>query len=700
MINKRVLSLFVSMIVSCMSFAQEIQPLSIDDMPSIQQVRAAMATANEYFMFKWPDPGEDIITDKTRPSNIWTRATYYEGLMALYDINPHQEYYDYAVTWGESHNWGMRSGNTTRNADDQCCGQTYIDLYIIDPQPGRIADIKTSIDGMVNSAKVDDWWWVDAIQMAMPIFAKLGALYNDNQYYEKMYELFNYSKMSQGANGLFNPDDGLWWRDKNFDPPYTTPNGKQCYWSRGNGWVFAALVRVLDIMPENTPHREEYLHMFKTMAAALVEVQRPDGFWNVSLHDPDDYGGKELSGTAFFVYGLAWGVNYGVLDPAIYKSSALRGWNGMVNDALHPNGALGYVQSTASKPSDGQPLSYDKMPNFEDYGLGAFLLAGSEIFKIARNGATWEKSYLVPPIDGDYTFWVVADAPAQLWFSSNALAANAEMIASIPDAAMPGHWTKYPQQQSISIPLKAGRKYYIEVKYDDTSGGDRYYAVAWQGPDMDRQQIEDNYLKFWDTAESLPGDFTGNNIVDFNDLLYFCNLWLQANCDLGLNVDLDSDCYIDLTDYSVLANSWLPEVAPTIITIRIQENEDGYVGVFGGSVDDNNAGFTGTGFVNTDNAVDQYIEWEVETLTDGYCEFKWRFANGSSGNRNASIYVNGEAIPENIDFVSTGSWTSWDTSSLISIMLSEGKNTIRLIAETSSGLANIDWIEITGPVAE
>ncbi len=343
-----------------------------------------MRLANDYFMAKWPDPGEDIVTDKVRPSNIWTRATYYEGLMGLYEIDPNALYYNYAVDWGEAHNWGMRSGNTTRNADDQCCGQTYIDLYLIDPQPERIQNIKESIDGMVNSTPNDDWWWIDALHMAMPVFARLGAVYEDDNYFEKMYELYTYTKETHGTNGLYNPADHLWWRDADFDPPYVEPNGEDCYWSRGNGWVFAAMVRVLDVIPEDAPHRQEYVQTFVDMALALALVQRSDGFWNVSLHDPNNYGGKETSGTAFFTYGLAWGVNHGLLDAETYTPIAMKGWDGLVNDSLHPNGFLGYVQSTGKQPSDGQPVGYDTVPNFEDYGLGAFLLAGSEVYKLSE----------------------------------------------------------------------------------------------------------------------------------------------------------------------------------------------------------------------------------------------------------------------------------------------------------------------------
>jgi unsaturated rhamnogalacturonyl hydrolase len=352
------------------------------NLPKKKQTLAAMTLANDYFMAKWTDTGKPIVTNKTRPSNIWTRAVYYEGLMALHQIDAQKRYYDYAVSWGNSHKWGMRSGVFTRNADDQCCGQTYIDLYLIDKQDIRIQDIKTSMDSLVRSEKKDDWSWVDALQMAMPVLAKLGVLYNDNRYYEKMYDMYAFSKNQHGDKGLYNSTEGLWWRDKDFDPPYTTPAGKNCYWSRGNGWVLAALVRVLDIMPKNAPHREEYLKTYLEMVNALLPLQRADGFWNVSLTDSTDYGGKELTGTALFTYGLAWGINNKILDKKKMTPSVSKAWNALLKDCVHPDGMLGYVQSTGKEPKEGQPVTFDKIPDFEDFGLGCFLLAGSEVYKI------------------------------------------------------------------------------------------------------------------------------------------------------------------------------------------------------------------------------------------------------------------------------------------------------------------------------
>ncbi len=354
-------------------------------LPPREQIMEAMVRANDYFMKKWPDPGKEIVTVRVWSSNIWTRAVYFEGLMALHALNRDERLYRYAVQWGEAHRWGLNRGIKTRNADNQCCGQTYIDLYLIDKKPERIRDIKASIDGMLGDAKNDDWTWIDAIQMAMPVFAKLGALTGDPRYFEKMHALFTFTKNTAGGSGLYNRDDHLWWRDKSFLPPYKEPNEKDCYWSRGNGWVFAALVRVLETIPSNAPHREEYLRIFIDMAGALAPLQRADGFWNVSLHDPGNYGGKELTGTALFTYGIAWGINNGHLSREKFAPVVEKAWNAMSGEALHSDGRLGYVQGTGKEPKDGQPVTYDSVPDFEDFGLGCFLLAGSEVYRMKSN---------------------------------------------------------------------------------------------------------------------------------------------------------------------------------------------------------------------------------------------------------------------------------------------------------------------------
>jgi polygalacturonase/rhamnogalacturonyl hydrolase YesR len=353
-------------------------------LPSPARVVADLRLANDYFMERWPDPGRVIVTNRVRPSNIWTRAVYYEGLMALHRIDPRPGYIQYAVDWGEAHGWGLRDGHVyTRDADNQAAGQTYIELYQLDPRPERIRIIQASIDSMMATSKVDDWFWIDAIQMAMPVFAQLGVLHDEPAYFRRMYEMYRTTRDVLGGNGLYNADHGLWWRDADFVPPHRSPAGKDVYWSRGNGWVIMALARVLEIVPPDTHGRDLYVQDLRAMAEALVPLQRVDGYWGVSLHDPTHFGGPESSGTAMFTYGMTWGINHGILDRETYLPVVARAWHALTRDALHDDGFLGWVQSTGKEPADGQPVTRYMLPDFEDYALGAFLLAGIEVYRLA-----------------------------------------------------------------------------------------------------------------------------------------------------------------------------------------------------------------------------------------------------------------------------------------------------------------------------
>ncbi|MHA8060964.1 glycoside hydrolase family 88/105 protein [Aquirufa beregesia] len=349
--------------------------------PNKKLILSQMHLANSYFKQKWPQVGQVIVSpDRTRPSNIWTRAVYYEGLMELYKLDPKESDLKYMTDWGTFHQWGLRDGLKTRNADNQACGQVYLDLFDIQGDSARIKPIKANIDYMLASEKADDWSWIDCLQMSMPVFARLGTRFHDNRYYEKMFDLYAFTKYKHGGNGLYNPQEHLWWRDKDFVPPYKEPNGENCYWSRGNAWVYAALIRTLEVMPANAPHRAEYIQDFKDMSEALLPLQRKDGFWNVSLKDESNFGGPELTGTALFVYGMKWALRNGILSDKKYHKAADKAWDAM-SKCVHPNGFLGFVQGTGKEPKDSQPVTFTSVPNFEDFGLGCFLLAGSEMLK-------------------------------------------------------------------------------------------------------------------------------------------------------------------------------------------------------------------------------------------------------------------------------------------------------------------------------
>ena len=179
------------------------------DLPDKKETLKTVTKVNDYFMKKYADyRTPSFVKNVTRPSNIWTRGVYYEGLMALYSVYPRDDYYKYAVDWSNYHEWGFRNGTTTRNADDYCASQTYIDLYNICPDPERIRKVKANIDMLVNTPQVNDWWWIDAIQMGMPVFAKLGKLTGKQKYFDKMWDMYEYTRNKHGENGMYNQKEG------------------------------------------------------------------------------------------------------------------------------------------------------------------------------------------------------------------------------------------------------------------------------------------------------------------------------------------------------------------------------------------------------------------------------------------------------------------------------------------------------------
>ena len=356
---------------------------------------------NNYFVQKWPDPTKDTFVGRRRPSSLWTRGVYYEGLMALYGIDPRPEYINYVDEWANFHKWTPRNGTKTTNADDQCCMQTYLERYdLIDNGQDPLTPFRgnecTMLDSCFANAqkqmaqgRVDYWTWIDAIQMAMPAYAKMYQITGDTRYILFARDCYEWSRNKCGG-GLWNAKEGLWWRDADFVPPYKESDGQNCYWSRGNGWVVAALVRTMDPL---TPFRgnkdvraflEELKADYKAMMKALLKCQREDGFWNVSLMSPATFGGPETSGTALFLMGMAWGVRNGLLPADEYRAATDKAWKAVAS-AVHSNGFIGYLQGTGKEPKDGQPVTYTSVPDFEDYGAGCVLLGAVEYYKTLLN---------------------------------------------------------------------------------------------------------------------------------------------------------------------------------------------------------------------------------------------------------------------------------------------------------------------------
>ena len=314
------------------------------------------------------------------PANDWQRATFWAGVMAAHRATGRPDYLEAVIDWGNRHGW---QPHNPRNGNGQCCGATYLDVYLLQRDPRMLEPIKADIDTMVAAPRAgrDEWHWVDALFMAPPTMARLAAATGDRRTLDLMHRMW-----WDATEFLFDPESGLYYRDRRYFTPHRrtklpprTPNGRKILWSRGNGWAIAGLVRVLEVLPDDDPQRGRYVNLLRQMAAALAACQGDDGLWRTNLADPDQFPEPETSGSGFFCYAIAWGVRQGHLDRATYLPVARRAWQGLVGCML-PSGAVGSSQPDHYAPGPVSP------EGTRDFAAGAFLLAGSEMLLLARDG--------------------------------------------------------------------------------------------------------------------------------------------------------------------------------------------------------------------------------------------------------------------------------------------------------------------------
>ena len=390
-------------------FLLSILCLAFSGLHAQEDVLKAARQANDYFMGRYSDPTQPTNVKRIRESNLWTRAVYYEGLLALYRTDPQERYLDYVERWCNHHAWQARGGTSATNADNQCCEQTYIELHQLTGK-GTLAPTRENLDAQIATGRHDYWTWIDAIQMAMPIYIKMYAACGDQRYLDYAMKSYRWTRNTCGG-GCFNPKDGLWWRDKDYVAPYKEADGKDCYWSRGNGWVYAALVRCLQELPPDSKAYQELLSDYLLMSQALLACQHADGFWHASLVSDAAYPTPEMTGTALFLYGMSWGLRHGLLDTSRYRPACDKAWHAL-KSCLHKDGFLGWNQGTGKDPSAGQPVTFYSMPDFEDYGTGCFLLGLTEYYQLlldgtAKAGTRWW--WLGSAVDKDNLRWNLSE---------------------------------------------------------------------------------------------------------------------------------------------------------------------------------------------------------------------------------------------------------------------------------------------------
>lgn len=317
---------------------------------------------------------------------FWDDAAYFTGNMEAYRLTGNARYLEYSDKWARHNKW---SGATEKDqskwlykqygesmqhvqfGDWQICFQTYLDMYRMNPDAYKIARAIEVMDYQVKNSATDYWWWADALYMVMPVYTKLYKVTGNEQYLDQLYANYKYAD-----DLMWDKDSHLYFRDgKYIYPAHKTDLGKKDFWARGDGWVLAGLAKVLADMPADYKHRPFFVERFQQLAEAVAACQQKDGYWTRSILDPEQAVGPETSGTAFFTYGLLWGMNHGLLDKAKYQPVTDLAWKYLTTVALQADGSVGYVQPIGEKAIKGQQLTAANTANF---GTGAMLLAACE----------------------------------------------------------------------------------------------------------------------------------------------------------------------------------------------------------------------------------------------------------------------------------------------------------------------------------
>ncbi|HEX2394517.1 MAG TPA: glycoside hydrolase family 88 protein [Bacteroidales bacterium] len=329
-----------------------------------------------------------VQTPLTHTETDWTNGALYAGMVEWASIAGDDKYYNWLMEIGKRNGWTYMHRDDQRgryHADDYCVGQMYLEMYRKYKDPAMITPLREYFDQIVISPSTlglefeytdehwptERWSWCDALFMGPTVWAKMGAITGDKKYLD-----FMYSEYKATTDYLFSTQNSLYFRDSRFFSRKET-NGQPVHWGRGNGWVFAGLPIIIRELPKNYEHRDYFIKLYKDMAAKLISIQDENGYWHASLLDPASYPNPEMSATGFFVYGLAWGINNNLLDEKTCMPAITKGWKAMT-EAVWPDGKVGWIQ-----PIGEDPKSVTREMT-EVYGVGAFLLAGTEIYKMAK----------------------------------------------------------------------------------------------------------------------------------------------------------------------------------------------------------------------------------------------------------------------------------------------------------------------------
>lgn len=315
--------------------------------------------------------------------DAWTNAVLFMGMFEWANATNNETYFDWLNDIGDKNKWKVPANfmsypaYTIFHADELCMSQFYLQMYskyeqkyMLDATIQRIDEImNVGPNNSMSARSKQKWTWCDALYMAPNVYIQLYNITGNDKYLE-----FMHNEFMDTYNHLYDKNHKLFFRDDSFFDK-REKNGQKIFWGRGNGWVVAGLANMLKNLPLDYENRAFYEDLLNEMLVALVKIQNNKGFWHASLLDPQSYPAPESSATALITYAMAYAINNDIINKTKYLPTLNKTWNAL-QTVITNDGKMGYVQPIGADP---RTVTSDMTAV---YGVGAYLLAASEIYKL------------------------------------------------------------------------------------------------------------------------------------------------------------------------------------------------------------------------------------------------------------------------------------------------------------------------------
>ena len=461
------------------------------------------------------------------PKTDWTNGAAYAGFMALNEVANDSKYINAMFQIGEDINWN--TGPRRTMADDYCVAQMFSQMYSLYKDPKMISHWQMQADSIISMPHTEslewknaiadrEWAWCDALFMGPPSLAYLYTATGEIKYLDIASKLW-----WKTTDYLYDSSEHLYTRDSRYFNSKEA-NGKKMFWARGNGWVLAGLVRMLENMPHDYPDRARFVDLFKNMSEKIASLQTADGTWHTAMLDPESYPAKETSGTAFFCYALAWGVNHNLISFEKYNPVIEKAWAALVS-SVHPDGKLGNVQQIGEKPGMVDDNST------EVYGVGGFLLAGAEMIDLLLKHSSKQPVLTLKNETGVDRKETVVEISYKDFSAKNKQGKNLKLVNALTGKEIPYQvefrGNKSPVNLLVLVDLSPGSKIFVKVLNEAASEfapktyarfvPERYDDFAWEN-----DKIAFRY--YGKALEKVP-----------NEMAYGLDVWAKRTSELIIN---------------------------------------------------------------------------------------------------------------------------------------------------------------------